>query len=49
MDTLMEKTRCLALLLFFRIIFCVPPSRALENGLALTPPMGWNSLESLRL
>jgi len=43
MDTLMEKTCCRALLLFFGIIFCVPPPRALENGLALTPPMGWNS------
>jgi alpha-galactosidase len=32
---------CLPLCLAF--LFCVPPARALENGLALTPPMGWNS------
>ena len=33
----------LALSLFFGFLFCVPSSRALGNGLALTPPMGWNS------
>ncbi len=49
MDTLMEKTRCLALLLFFGIIFCVPPPRALENGLPLHPSHGLEQLESLRL
>ena len=45
----MEKTRCLALLLFFGIIFCVPPPRALENGLPLHPSHGLEQLESLRL
>jgi alpha-galactosidase len=43
----MNKTRLVALCLFswifFGILFCVPPAFALENGLALTPPMGWNS------
>ena len=34
---------CLALALFFRFLFCVPSLCALGNGLALTPPMGWNS------
>jgi len=43
MYAFMKKTLCLALSLFFGILFCVPPARALENGLALTPPMGWNS------
>jgi len=43
MDTLMKKILCLALFLFFGFHFCVPSTRALENGLALTPPMGWNS------
>ncbi len=42
MDRFRKKTRCLALSLF-GILFCVPSARALENGLALTPPMGWNS------
>ncbi len=35
--------RCLALALFFGFLSCVPSAPALENGLALTPPMGWNS------
>src|SRR5260370_38211281 len=39
----MKKILCLAFSLFFGILFCVPRARALENGLALTPPMGWNS------
>jgi alpha-galactosidase len=43
MDTFMKKTRCLALSVFSGILFCVPHAHALENGLALTPPMGWNS------
>jgi alpha-galactosidase len=34
---------CIALSLFFAFLLCVPSSGALENGLALTPPMGWNS------
>src|SRR6266704_3344944 len=42
MNTFRKKTRCLVLS-FFGILFCVPSARALENGLALTPPMGWNS------
>jgi alpha-galactosidase len=33
---------CLALSLF-GFLFCALSSRALENGLAVTPPMGWNS------
>ncbi len=28
---------------FFLIGFAVTPLRALDNGLARTPPMGWNS------
>src|SRR5271154_5440721 len=43
METPMKKMLCLALLLFFEILFYLPPAQALENGLALTPPMGWNS------
>src|SRR5882762_3157143 len=31
------------LLLFLSLLVSVSPGRALENGLALTPPMGWNS------
>jgi alpha-galactosidase len=34
---------CLALSLFFGFFLCAPSASALENGLALTPPMGWNS------
>jgi alpha-galactosidase len=33
----------LSLSLFFGFLLSVPSSRALENGLALTPSMGWNS------
>jgi len=43
MHTPMKKTLCLTLFFFFGFHFCVPLARALENGLALTPPMGWNS------
>jgi alpha-galactosidase len=43
MDTFMKKTFCLALFLCFVFLSFVPPALALENGLALTPPMGWNS------
>jgi hypothetical protein len=39
----MKKILCLAFSLFLGILFCIPPARALENGLALIPPMGWNS------
>ncbi len=39
----MKKPRCLALFVFSGILFCVPHAHALENGLALSPPMGWNS------
>ena len=28
---------------FFLLILCVAPASALDNGLARTPPMGWNS------
>jgi len=31
------------LLLFLSLLVSVSPGRALENGLARTPPMGWNS------
>jgi alpha-galactosidase len=43
MESLAKRTSCLALSLFFGFLFCVPSARALDNGLALTPPMGWNS------
>jgi alpha-galactosidase len=43
MDIPMKKMFCLALFLCFSFLCCVPPALALENGLALTPPMGWNS------
>jgi alpha-galactosidase len=43
METNMKKMLCLALFLFIAILFCLPPAQALDNGLALTPPMGWNS------
>jgi len=33
----------LSLSLFFAFLLCAPSAPALENGLALTPPMGWNS------
>ena len=36
----MKKLLALASLLF---MFCVADAYALDNGLAKTPPMGWNS------
>src|ERR1700757_5466690 len=37
-------TRCFLLAAFlFPLLALVQPSTALDNGLALTPPMGWNS------
>src|SRR5260370_35509615 len=33
----------LILLLSLSFLGCITAGRALENGLALTPPMGWNS------
>lgn len=42
MGILARKTICL-LLFYFGLFISAPSSRALENGLALTPPMGWNS------
>jgi alpha-galactosidase len=35
--------RFVALSLLVGFFLCVPSAPALENGLALTPPMGWNS------
>ena len=43
MESFSKRIRCQALSLFFGFLLCVPSSRALDNGLALTPPMGWNS------
>ena len=43
MDISPRKISCLALSLFFGFLLCAPFSLALDNGLALTPPMGWNS------
>src|SRR5207245_8054696 len=43
MSSFSKKISRLALSLFFGSLFGVPSSRALDNGLALTPPMGWNS------
>ena len=43
MNSFSKKISRLALSLFFGSLFSVPSSRALDNGLALTPPMGWNS------
>src|SRR5438552_15975950 len=43
MNSLSKKISRLALSLFFGSLFSVPSSRALDNGLALTPPMGWTS------
>jgi alpha-galactosidase len=44
MESLAKKIiSLLSLSLFFAFLLSVPSSRALENGLALTPPMGWNS------
>jgi len=43
MKILANKSTVLGLLVCFGVLFFIPPARALENGLALTPPMGWNS------
>src|SRR5712692_9589581 len=43
MNARLRKSCLLSLILYVGILFCVPPAHALENGLALTPPMGWNS------
>jgi alpha-galactosidase len=44
MESLAKKiVSCVALSIFFGFLLCAPSARALENGLALTPPMGWNS------
>jgi alpha-galactosidase len=43
MKILAKKAVVLALLAYFTMLFCAQHARALENGLALTPPMGWNS------
>ena len=43
MRILANRAVLLGLLVCFGIQFCIPSAHALENGLALTPPMGWNS------
>jgi hypothetical protein len=44
MESLAKKTISrLSLSLFFAFFLCAPSAPAPENGLALTPPMGWNS------
>jgi alpha-galactosidase len=44
MESLAKKIMsCVALSIFFGFLLCAPSAPALENGLALTPPMGWNS------
>jgi alpha-galactosidase len=43
MNRLAKRTAFLSFFLFAGILLCVPSVRGLENGLALTPPMGWNS------
>jgi len=43
MNACLRKLRSLILLLFLAFLGSVRPVHALENGLALTPPMGWNS------
>src|SRR5260370_13193337 len=43
MSTRLRKLCLLILLLFLSFLGSIPAGRALENGLALTPPMGWNS------
>src|SRR5438093_12092550 len=43
MDISPRKISRLVLSLFFGFILCVPSSHALDNGLALAAPMGWNS------
>ena len=37
--------------IFTKLVLILPPgdARALDNGLALTPPMGWNSWNTFRL
>jgi len=43
MEFFPKKTVFLSLLLCFGFLFCAALAHALENGVALTPPMGWNS------
>jgi alpha-galactosidase len=43
MKNLVKKCALIAFFLFVAILPSVPSARGLENGLALTPPMGWNS------
>src|SRR3981189_3289793 len=43
MNKICSVALCLFSGIFFGILFCVPSAFALENRLALTPPMGWNS------
>ncbi len=43
MNACLRKLCSLMLLLFLALLGSVRPVHALENGLALTPPMGWNS------
>src|SRR5205807_9135536 len=43
MESFAKKLTRLTLSIVFGFLLCAPSSRALENGLALTPPMGWNS------
>ena len=43
MNKICSVALCLFSGIFFGILFCVPSAFALENSLALTPPMGWNS------
>jgi len=43
MSARLRELRSLILLLFFSLLVSVSLGRALENGLARTPPMGWNS------
>src|SRR5260370_41574275 len=43
MNARCRELRSLILLLFLALLVSVPPGCALENGLARTPPMGWNS------
>ena len=43
MNARFRELRSLILLLFLSLLVSVPPGCALENGLARTPPMGWNS------
>src|SRR5260370_3332571 len=43
MNACLRKLCSLIFLLFLAFLGSVRPVRALENGPALTPPMGWNS------